>query len=224
MLVGEPGLGHELSEAWLESPDPVPVGGRLYYLELEGARPPIVPATARRGGAPRRSSDVTVAGTEGEFRVAIFLSEATAQRASLHLRRRGGHAAALALINRVVRRRVAGAGQGGRFMALGRIASRGMAMAAVPRGLALPRTPGRAGAFGIARLASTQGRGRGLIGVIRLALARTLPERSQAFLAAAAEDADGVTLRLTIRGGRIGTSTSGSPPADLQIMAGHQRA
>ena len=207
LLLGEPGLGRELAEEWLESPDPLPVGGRTYYLEIPGARAvPAVDASGRT--TPRRPSQVTLRRSSGGVRVAIYLSERTAQRVALHLRRSGGEPAAIALITGMARRRLAGtskpwsshrvAGRGRANIGLRRAGwSPRAAVGLVPRGIV--STPGGSGIDAAGGPGAEVPRGRRVIvRAIRMVLAHRLPAQREAFARAAAAEADGVTLTFEI--------------------------
>jgi hypothetical protein len=89
-LLQEPELGREVSSEYLASPDPPAVGERLYYLEIAGARPQVMPAEPGRPSAVRRASEVnlTLDFPRNRIRVSIFLSEAASQEIATMLRQR----------------------------------------------------------------------------------------------------------------------------------------
>jgi hypothetical protein len=93
-LLGEPGLGREVSEAFLDRPEPVAIGQRLFYLELPTAQP----APGRPSGAT-----VTFRTRSNDILVRVFLCEADAQSVAARLRRKEPLGASLVTIARVYR-------------------------------------------------------------------------------------------------------------------------
>ncbi|GLZ16293.1 hypothetical protein Acsp04_65280 [Actinomadura sp. NBRC 104425] len=171
MLLGEPGLGHEMEEAYLDRPEPLAVGERLYYLEVPGART-----------AARRSSDADLALDlrAGEIRLAVFLSEPDAQAIAARLRRKEPLGASLAALRRVYRRAIrnAFARPRGRVRVIGEEPGRQELAGGPPR-------PTRSRSFSPAAVIERW---------TTRALGAALARERDAFLAATVADADGVTL------------------------------
>lgn len=89
-LLGEPELGQDVAEAYLEEAAPAAIGQRFYYLEVEGGRPTATGATPGAANARPRMSETTAAIDlrRREVKLAIYLSEAQAQTLAARLRRR----------------------------------------------------------------------------------------------------------------------------------------
>ncbi|MEU0646044.1 hypothetical protein [Streptomyces umbrinus] len=123
-LVGEPGLGREVSEAYDGGTGPLAIGQRLYYLEVpnttamtaataadsasagdadaDSGTAATAPAPARTTDQPRSSdarADINPAG--GNVTVTIYASEADAQAIATRLRRRESLGASLASLRRI---------------------------------------------------------------------------------------------------------------------------
>ncbi len=127
-LIGEPGLGREVSEAYADPTGPLAIGQRLYYLEVPqttaepvatGAEPA---PTADTGTDAAAGADASTAATPatpsatqprpsdaradidpaaGTVTVTIYLAEADAQTIATRLRRREPLGASLAVLRRV---------------------------------------------------------------------------------------------------------------------------
>jgi hypothetical protein len=99
LLLREPGLGRDVEARYLESPHKLAMGQRLYHLEVadRSARP--------RGTRPRRLR-VSVNLPKGEVRVAIYLSEATAQEIAKAFRKKARPGVILNLLRRAFEPRV----------------------------------------------------------------------------------------------------------------------
>jgi hypothetical protein len=89
MVFGQPGLGREVPEKYLDHQPTTAVGQRLYYLEIPEARPQVVPVP---GGSPkaRRIRDVIILFNfpRDQIQVNLFLSEAVAQAIAVKLRQK----------------------------------------------------------------------------------------------------------------------------------------
>jgi hypothetical protein len=185
MLVGEPGLGSEIEEAFIERPEPLALGERLFYLELPTAQP----AAGRPSGAR-----LTIDEPSNELRLSIFLSEADAQGIAARLRRKEPLGASLVAMRRIYRPAIRQAIGGPR----GRVR--------VVR--EQPELEDLAG--GVVRLARTPGQvvARAIERWVRSGIATALARQADAFVRAAAAEADGVTLVVRVQ----------SPPG-LQAVA-----
>ncbi|TLP52411.1 hypothetical protein [Microbispora triticiradicis] len=183
VLLGEPGLGREVDPVRIDRGDPPQVGERLFYLEVPGARP-----------LERRSSDaaVVVDTGAGEIRLSVFLGESDAQEIARRLRRREPLGAALAALRRITRAELRSAfAEAGR-----RVRVIGTAGTPAPHAGASDPALRRLVADGI---------GTWLMWSIR----RELPRQRDAFVEAAAAEADGVTIAARVVG-----------PPGLDVLAG----
>jgi hypothetical protein len=139
-LIGEPGLGREVAEAYADPVAPLAVGQRLYYLEVPqtGAEPVASgsePAATAGAGTDAAAGTDASAGPQGarpatqprpsdaradvdpatsSVTVTIYLAEADAQAIATRLRRREPLGASLALLRRVYGPALGGAGAAGR--------------------------------------------------------------------------------------------------------------
>lgn len=93
LLLQEPGLGRRVDEAYLETPHALAVGQRLFRLEFEAGE-----AVARGTQVRRFRSRVNAA--QGSVDVLIYFSEATAQEVATALRRKAPAGVVLNLIRR----------------------------------------------------------------------------------------------------------------------------
>jgi len=126
-LIGEPGLGREVSEVHGDGLGPLAVGQRLYYLEVSNATaapvatggdapaaqpaadsststaaPAATPAGAASSGQPRSSSaSCSIDQASGGVTVTIYTSEADAQAIATRLRRRESLGPSLAVLRRI---------------------------------------------------------------------------------------------------------------------------
>jgi hypothetical protein len=89
MVFGQPGLGREVSEKYLDHQPTTAVGQRLYYLEIPEARPQMVPVA---GGAPKarrtRQLNIRFDFPRDQIKIYLFLSEAVAQSIAVKLRQK----------------------------------------------------------------------------------------------------------------------------------------
>jgi hypothetical protein len=227
LLLNEPGLGREVAEANLDRPEPLAVGERLYYLEVPGA-----------STVTRRSSDATLALDlrAAELRLALYLGESDAQAIAVRLRRKEPLGASLAALRRIYWHRVRDALASPRSRI--RVVREEPEQEEFASGLfQLARSPSRVLASAIQRW-------------VTRALGAALTRQRDAFLAATAADADGVTLLVRLAnppglrviaallrgGGARGPSAGiasvadlrdllrGHPRASVEIRPGHQRA
>lgn len=185
MLLGDPELGHDVSEAYLDELGPPAVGQRFYYLEVGGGRPAATGATRAR---PRLST--TTAGIDvkaGQLVLAVYLSEAQAQAVASQLRKKQPIASTLAALRAVYQSSLHSliTPAGRRRVRI--VAETNEMSAAEKQFIHLPgiKTP------------------RELIGDLlvrwtRRSLAADLERQREAFVAATAAPEDGVTLLVTL--------------------------
>jgi hypothetical protein len=227
-LIGEPGLGRDVSEAYTEAPSPLAIGQRLYYLEVPGATTTPVAAGAPPG-TPRRSSDATaiVDMRAREVKVTLYVSEADAQSIAARLRRREPLGASLASLRRIYARALGpalGAGRASRV----RIASEGEETLEGEH-LVRRRRPATGRRRHPRRLRRPL-----LVRWIGRALAHELERCRESFLRATEAPEDGVTIVLRLRppdlsslthpGPRGGSAGAGPGQVHVDIAPGHPRA
>ncbi len=227
-LIGEPGLGRDVSEAYADSASPLAIGQRLYYLEVPGATTTPVAAGASPG-TPRRSSDATaiVDTRAGELQVSLYISEADAQSIAARLRRREPLGASLASLRRVYARALGSALGGGRAGKV-RIASEDEE--SLEGEDLLPRA-GRATGL---RRRPRRLRRKLLVRWIGRALAQELDRCRGQFLRATEAPEDGVTIVLRLRPPDLSSLTrpgvasssagTGLGRVHIEIAPGHPRA
>lgn len=219
-LVGQPELGEDVGEAYLDELAPAAVGQRFYFLEIPGGRPA---ATVNSAGArvatgmtrPRLSgTHVAVDLARGELRVTVHLAEAQAQDISARLRRNEPLGASLAALRAIYARGLQSLGAAG----------------AHRRVRIIGETSGEALEDQLVRPSSLPGVSVSVGDVLaqwtRRALAARLRAHRDAFVAAAAAPQDGVTLRLTytlVPGlrtiARLLRGRAGIDPRDLRALA-----
>lgn len=235
-LLGEPELGEDVSEAFLDELAPAAVGQRFYYLEVAGGRPSATGTSPPGTQHPRISKTSAAIDTpRGELRVAIYLGEAQAQDIAAQLRRNEPLGAVLNALRPVY---------AGGFRSLSsRSGRRHVRVVGEAHEQAIEeqfvRLPGLSSAGDtVARLLSRW---------TRRALASQLRGQRDAFLAAAAAPSDGVTMiirfsqvpglatvaRLMRGGGALALRDAGplpqliraqAPTASLEVVAGHRNA
>jgi hypothetical protein len=242
-LIGEPGLGREVGEAYEDGSGPLAIGQRVFYLEVPGATPV---APGPDAAAPRRSSDATavIDPAGGAVTVTVYVSEADAQSIAARLRKREPLGASLAALRRIYGPAIGtaiGARRGGRV----RITSEGedsLEMEDLVRrgfgGVRAPMGIGRAlamrrRAFGRQRRPRLFRR-RMLVGWIARALAVDIERSRDAFLQAVDAPEDGVTIVIRLRppglpallapGSIRGPLAGGPGPAQVDVKAGHPGA
>jgi hypothetical protein len=198
-LLGEPELGEDVSEAFLDELAPPAVGQAFYYLEVAGGRPaatgtPIPGRTVR----PRLSTTTAAIDIRrGELVLAIYLGETQAQAIAARLRRNEPIGAILSALRAVyldgVRALASGAGRR-RLRIIGETTETS------------GETTGEAGTqafeeqlLGIPGLPSPTGLvGKLLARWTRRAMATELRQQRDAFVTAASAPQDGVTLMLRL--------------------------
>lgn len=176
LLLGEPGLGSEVEEAYLERPEPLAIGERLFFLELPAASP-----------AAGRASDgrLTIDLPANELRMTLFLAESDAQAIAARLRRKEPLGASLVALRRIYRSAIRAAVGAPRRRV--RIVREEPEQEQQAPGLArLARTPTGVVARAIERW-------------VRRAIAEALTRQAEAFVAATTAEADGVTLIIRVQ-------------------------
>jgi hypothetical protein len=174
-LLGEPGLGRDVSPEFLADPDQIAVGQRFVRLELEGA-PRQALAVRRRRSRVHVPIDLR---SGREIRLQLFFGEDDAQRLAAEINRGGDAAAVLAAVKAAV-------GPGLQRALAGRIRRR-------VRFVSEDQLPGPRPRW-LARLNTlVQRLGPTVEGWLAKAIAAHAPFTKQ-FAEAAAADADGVTV------------------------------
>jgi hypothetical protein len=228
----EPELGREVSSEYLDSSDQLALGQRLYYLEIPGARPQVVPTGPGRPHAARRASHVHLKldFPRNRIQVYIFLSEAASQEIASLLRQRAPAGVVLSRLKAEYARDLNAALSGrlnrrvklvheavvpDQFLGLGTALKR-----VHPKYLQLLR--------------------RRLHRWLRQRLVEHLQQQAQKLIAATENPADGVTLVVTFTnppglpnlrsmlGGGSATVSGGGPPkgmpeTSIEVVPGHFR-
>jgi hypothetical protein len=237
-LLGQPELGQDVSEAFLEEAAPPAVGQRFYYLEIPGGRPSATPSNAGGTAVRPRLSQTTATVDLGRKRitVAIYLAEAQAQAVAARLRRKEPIGASLRTLRPIysaaVRSLVSPAGRR-RVRIVGETE-------ADPAGEEFVAVPGLRPPTGIIA--------KVLIRWTRGVIAAGLDRQRDEFIAAASAPNDGVTLVVTIDAppglaaiapllrGRIAANrsaiealrtlgrTTRAPTGSIEIVPGYRRA
>lgn len=212
LLLGEPGLGRAVAPEYLISPARIAVGQRFFVLEVRRRHAaPAAGSTQAIGIAPvapvvhgGRSSQVDVRVDERRHtvRVAMYLSEARAQKIAALVRSGGPSAAARPLLDRLRR---------GLDLALSPTPHGRLHVVPDGVGVAVPRVP-----HGLRRRLPAQ---------TERALVDWLARNAAAFTAAADRRADGVTVIVELRGVAFGRRAGAQPPASaVEVVAGRRRA
>lgn len=102
MLLQQPGLGKKVSSNFLASRKMIAVGQRFYYLEIEGARVPVLPKLCG-STKPKQSSQVniTLDFPQDQIQAFVFLSEADAQNIATKFRKRAPMGSIISLLQSV---------------------------------------------------------------------------------------------------------------------------
>jgi hypothetical protein len=184
LLLREPGLGRSVDDRFLETPDVLAIGQRLYSLEVGDAV-----RRAPQGATRTRRLRVRFDLPRGLVRVRIYLSEALAQQAAQALRRKAPAGVVLNLLRRAFESPAKPAGESAPDVVQVTSAS----LAEEPEELARRVRRGMSPTIR-----------RALVGSIVRALAGELDRRYAQFAGeldrAANADADGVTLRVELGG------------------------
>lgn len=229
MLLGEAGLGHEVSHKYLDHQPITAVGQRFYYLEIPGAHLKMMP-TEEGEAVARRASDlnITFDFPANQLRACLFLSEADAQAVAVRLRRRAPMGTVVALLQAVLEPKLKTA-LSGQFAGHVKIIH-GAVTPEYARGPALKLLP----------QAVNERLTRHVIDWLGLSLSNYLKQRPQDFVAATEDFADGVTLKVrlnhppglatlstALRGEPVSLYSfhfsDGMPEATVQAAAGFHR-
>ncbi|MEQ9482269.1 hypothetical protein [Coleofasciculus sp. F4-SAH-05] len=229
MLLGQAGLGRDVSPRYLDHQPTTAVGQRLYYLEIPGAYPKVMP-TPEGESVARRASEVSVTFDfpADQLRSSIFLSEADAQSIAVRLRQRVPMGMVVALLHSVLEPKLKTA-LSGQFAGHVKIIH-GAVTPEYARGPALRLLP----------QVVTERLTQQVMDWLGLFLSNHLKQHSQDFLAATEDFADGVTLRVRLnhppglstlgrafRGEPVSlysfNFSDGMPDANIQVSAGFYR-
>jgi hypothetical protein len=192
ILLNEPGLGREVDPKFLADRTHVSVGQRFYFLEIPGSRPRMV--SGPRGG--RRSArltqtNITLDFPKRELRVYLFYAEADAQSLSTQLRARTPAAAIIAALKTGLKARLTSMFSGVPTRAVRVIHE------------AVPTEQFKSPVIGAGLKLVGSSLGGVVLRWVLEALKRELEQRADQFAsqfsAAAAAEADGVTVVLVFR-------------------------
>ena len=183
LLLREPGLGRSVDDRFLETPDVLAIGQRLYSLEVANAV-----KRAPQGRPRTRRFRVRFDLARGIVRVLIYLSEASAQQAAQALRRKAPAGVVLNLLRRTFESPARPAAESAPDV---RVSS--ASLAEEPEELARR-----------VRRGMTPALRRALVGSVVRALGTELDRRYAQFAGeldrAANADADGITIRVELSG------------------------
>ena len=229
MLLGEAGLGREVSHKYLDHQPITAIGQRFYYLEIPGAHLKMMP-TEDGEAIARRASDlnVTFDFPANQLRSCLFLSEADAQAVAVRLRRSAPMGTVMALLHTVLEPKLKTA-LSGQFAGHVKIIH-GAVTPEYARGPALKLLPQSVNE----RLT------RQVIDWLGLFLSHYLKQHSRNVVAATEDFADGITLKVrlnhppglatlskALRGEPISLYgfhfSDGMPEANVQVVAGYHR-
>ncbi|MBC8019043.1 MAG: hypothetical protein H7X83_11065 [Verrucomicrobia bacterium] len=194
LLLGEPELGRDADPRSGSDPHAPAVGQRLYYLEIPGKRPLMIPGSDGRTAA-RRSTKLRLVldFPKNEIRVRLFLSEIRAQEIAVKLRQHAHIGTVAARLGRILERGLRRAFIGG----FGRLKIVHEAVMPDQWVGALRRLPSLVPQVLMGRLQEW----------ILKGLADHLKQRTEEFIKAAEDTADGVTLVIIL----------GNPPGFPQL-------
>jgi hypothetical protein len=185
MVFGQPGLGREVPEKYLDHQPTTAVGQRLYYLEIPEARPQVVPVP---GGSPKarriRQVNVRFNFPRDQIQVNVFLSEAVAQAIAVKLRQRASIGTVMPHLSAVFEPRLKKILTGKHHSHLKTI--HGTVSPKGSRGRMLRRLPQMV----------REKLSRMLIEWLRQSLSSYLQQKPQDFIAATENPADGVTMKI----------------------------
>jgi hypothetical protein len=229
MVFGQPGLGREVPEKYLDHQPTTAVGQRLYYLEIPEARPQVVPVP---GGSPKtrriRQVNIRFNFPRDQIQVNLFLSEAVAQAIAVKLRQRASIGTVMIHLSAVFEPRVRKILTGKHHSHLKTI--HGTVSPKGSRGRIFRRLPQMV----------REKLSRMLIEGLGQSLSSYLQQKPQDFIAATENPADGVTikiiftnppgfshLRKILRGESVNIqemqAKGGMPDVNIQIVPGFSR-
>ena len=185
LLLGEPELGRDADSRYVNNPYAPQVGQRFYYLEIPGKRPLMIPGPGGRAKG-RRSTQVRLIldFPKNEIRVYLFLSEIRAQELAVKLRQHAHIGMVAARLRGFIKRGLRSALTG----AFGRLKIIHEAVTPDQWTGALRRLPSLVPQVLLGRLTEWAVKG----------LSDHLKQRTEDFLKAAEDIADGVTLVITL--------------------------
>jgi hypothetical protein len=229
MVFGQPGLGREVPEKYLDHQPTTAVGQRLYYLEIPEARPQVMPVP---GGSPKarriRQVNVQFDFPGDRIKVNLFLSEAVAQAIAVKLRQRASIGTVMPHLSTIFEPRVKKILTGKHHSHLKTI--HGTVSPKGSRGRILRRLPQMV----------REKLSKMLIEWLGQSLSSYLQQKPQDFIAATENPADGVTmkiiftnppgfshLRKILRGESVNIqemqAKGGMPDVNIQIAPGFSR-
>lgn len=110
LLLDEPSLGRDADARYISDPHTSPVGQRLYYLEIPGKRPFMIPEPAGHAKGRRATQlRLVLDFPSNEIRVYLFLGEIRAQEVAVKLRQHAHIGMITARLGRYVERGLRGA-------------------------------------------------------------------------------------------------------------------
>lgn len=186
LLLGEPELGRDADPRYVSDPHTPLVGQRLYYLEIPGKRPLMIPGPAGRATVRRPTQlRLILDFPKNEIRVYLFLSEIRAQEIAVKLRQHAHIGMVATRLRRFIERGLRSALMKGRFGRLKIVHE-----AVMPDQLvgALRRLPALVPPVLLSRLTEWVVKG----------LSDHLKQRTEELIKAAEDTADGVTLVITL--------------------------
>ena len=194
LLLGEPALGRDADPRYASDPRTTTVGQRFYYLEIPGKRPLMIPGPAGRAKG-RRPTQVRLIlhFPKNEIRVYLFLSEIRAQEIAVKLRQHAHMGAVTTRLRGLIERGLRSALRG----SFGRLKIVHEAVTPDQWLGALRRLPSLVPQVLLGRMTEWVVKG----------ISDNLKKRSEEFIKAAEDTADGVTLVITLE----------NPPAFPQL-------
>jgi hypothetical protein len=229
MVFGQPGLGREVPEKYLDHQPTTAVGQRLYYLEIPEARPQMVPVA---GGAPKarrtRQLNIRFDFPRDQIKIYLFLSEAVAQAIAIKLRQKVSIGSVMPHLSAIYEPRLKKIMTGKHHSHMKTIHSK------VPpkgsRGRILSRLPQAVREWFIKNMIEWLGKN----------LTTYLQQKSPDFITATENPADGVTLKIVFtnppgfahlrkiwRGESVNIqemqAKGGMPDANIQVIPGFNR-
>jgi hypothetical protein len=229
MVFGQPGLGREVPEKYLDHQPTTAVGQRLYYLEIPEARPQVVPVS---GGAPKarriRQLHIRFDFPRDQIKVNLFLSEAVAQAIAVKLRQKASIGTVMPHLSAIYEPRLKKIMTGKHHSHMktihGKVPPKGS------RGRILSRLPQAVREWFIKNMIEWLGKN----------LTTYLQQKSPDFITATENPADGVTLKIVftnppglshlrkiLRGESVNIqemqAKGGMPDANIQVIPGFNR-
>jgi hypothetical protein len=229
MVFGQPGLGREVPEKYLDRQPTTAVGQRLYYLEIPEARPQMVPVA---GGAPKarrtRQLNIRFDFPRDQIKIYLFLSETVAQAIAVKLRQKASIGTVMPHLSAIYEPRLKKIMTGKHHSHLKTI--HGKVPPKRSRGRILSRLPQAVREWLIKNMIEWLGKN----------LTTYLQQKSPDFITATENPADGVTLKIVftnppglahlrkiLRGGSVNIqemqAKGGMSDANIQVTPGFHR-